>query len=486
MAHAFQFVNSATVSGIGTPAVLLDLDNGTPFGILDDSSVSPTSIRRTTAAGIRTDGEIEVSTAYDAREITLSLMIEEVSAESQSTSIQTLHRILDRREGAWLKWQSEGMVKPLFYRTRRASADVLDQILDATPLRRLKIELSADPFGYGLPETGTVTITNDPTTGTNKMLAALPTIKGDVTAPLNLSFPTPDGVHGIRVASLIDYDNGALTAPYYKSLASGTVIAAPPAGWTVVDAADATMVGGNRRRFTKSSGTLLCRPTTAVVQQWASLPPGDYRVMIRTGAAPAGTELLFFNRPPSTGSELIYSEAVGKAVITTANAGKDWFDLGVVAMPGGAPLTDVAFNNPGATGPALWNVAVHFTGATGTIDLDAIVLIPAGRPNTITRHGTATFPATYGTRTVTWDGQNYYRIANGISTHTAGVTSVVSASEVTGGDPIVGPGATNFLHFFETTADPASASRVSDDKALTTVVSWSYNPRYLYNRPDTT
>jgi hypothetical protein len=482
MAHYYQFVDAIS----GSPTVLLDLNNNSPFTMLRDSSVSPPTLRRTTSSGIRADGDLEVATAYDDRDIVLSLSLDRVAAETQATAIQTLARILDRREGAWLKWQSESMVKPLFFRTRRASFDTIDTILDATPYRALKLDLTADPFGYGLPETDSATITNDPTTGTNKMLAAMPTIKGDVPTPLRLSFPTPDGVHGIRVASLIDYDNGALTAPYYKSLASGTVIASPPAGWTVVDAADATMVGGNRRRFTKASGALLCRPTTAVVQQWASLPPGDYRVMIRTGAAPAGAELLFFNRPPSTGSELIYSEAVGKAVITTANSGKDWFDLGVVAMPGGAPLTDVAFGSAGASGPALWNVAVNFTGATGTIDLDAIVLIPAGRPNTITRHGTVTFPSTYGTRTVTWDGQTCSRYADGISTHTAGVTTTLAASDLTGGNPVVGPGATNFLHFFETTADPASASRVSDDKSLTTVVSWSYNPRYLYNRPDTT
>lgn len=483
MSHSYQFVDAIS----GSPTVLLDLDNEAPFGVLEGSSVSPPTMRRTTATSIRSDGDIEVASSYDSRTVRLSLsIVEGTGAEAQASAIQTLARILDRHDGAWLKWHSESMVKPLFFRTHRASFDTIDEVLDATPRRVLSIELSADPFGYGLPESGTVTITNDPTSGTNKMLAALPTIKGDVPAPLNLTFPIPDGVHKTHVASLIDYGNGALTAPYYKSLASGTVIASPPTGWTVVDAADATMVGGNRRRFTKSSGTALCRPTTAAVQQWASLPAGDYRVMIRTSAAPAGTELLFFNRPPSTGSELIYSEAVGKAVVTQTTTGKDWFDLGVVAMPGGAPLTDVAFGNPGATGPALWNVAVYSSVASMTIDLDAIVLVPAGRPNTITRHGSVTFPSTYGTRVVTWDGQNYFRIANGISTHTAGVTSVVAASEVTGGNPMVGPGATNFLHFFETTADPAAASRVSDDKSLTTVVSYSYNPRYAYSRPDTT
>ncbi len=482
MAHYYQFVDAISAS----PTVLLDLNNNSPFTMLRDSSVSPPTLNRTTATAIRSDGDLEVSTAYDDRQILLSLSIDRVAAETQATAIQTLARILDRREGAWLKWQSESMVKPLFFRTRRASFDTIDDILDATPLRALKLDLTADPFGYGLPETGSATITNNPTSGTNKMLLTLPTIKGDVPAPLNLTFLTPDGIHKTHVASLIDYGNGSLSAPYYKSLSADTINGSPAAGWTVTDTADATMVAGTRRRLTKASGVLLVRPTSAVVVQWASLPPGDYRVMVRTSAAPAGAELLFFNKPPSTGSTLIYSEAVGKATITATTTGKDWHDLGVVAMPGGAPLADVAFGLPGATGPALWNLAVNLTTATGTLDLDAIVLIPAGRPNTLTRHGSVAFPSTYGTRVVTWDGLNSFRVANGISTHTAGVYSVQAPSEVTGGDPMVGPNATNYLHFLTTTADPAAASRVSDDKATATALTWLYHPRYLYERPDTT
>lgn len=483
MAHARQFVDSIDEN----PEVLLDLDNGDPLRVLaEGTSISPPNLRRTTAQGIRSDGELQLAAAYDGRELPLALKMKRTAAENQSTVIQKLAHILSQPEGAWLRCLDEDMHAPLFFRTRQASFDVIDEILSADPLRQLKIAPSADPFGYGLPEFGFGTITNDPTSGTNKMLLQLPPIKGDVPTPLRLGFPIADGIHKTRVASLIDYDNTVLTAPYYKSLQGGTINGSPPAGWTVVDATDTSMVGGNRRRMTKSSGTALCRPTDAVVQEWADLPAGNYRVMIRVGAAPAGSEVLFFNRPPSVGSDLIRDEAVAKAVITTAAGGKDWLDLDVVAMPGGAPPTDVVFGNAGATGPALWNVAVWSSVASMTIDLDAIVLIPAGRPNTIARNGMVQFPSAYGSRTVTWDGHAGYRIANGISAYALSTTSVVAASDVSGGDPLVAPGATNYLHYFADTADLSSSSRLSDDKTWTTLVSWLYYPRYLYNRPEAT
>lgn len=481
MAHSYQFVDSISA----TPTVLLDLDNNNPFG-MDETSVSPPTLRRTTARGIRNDGDLEVASSYDSREIKIVLSMKVVAAETQATAIQTLARILDRAEGAWLKWQSEGMTVPMFYRTRRASFEVIDDVLDATPGRALRLTLDADPFGYGLPETGSFTITNDPTAGTNKMLYSFGTIKGDVPAPLQLAFPTPDGVHRTLVASRADYANSVLSAPFYQSLTAGTINSSPPAGWTVVDETDANMTSGNRRKLTKTSGTALVTPTAAVVQQWSSLPSGDYRVMVRVLGADAGTELLFFNRPPSTGSVLIREEAVGRTVVTATSAGRDWFDLGVVSMPGGAPLNDVVFGLAGATGPALWNVAAYASVAAVTLYLDCVVLIPAGRPGVITRQGTVTFPGTYINRAVTWDGLNYRRFAIGESSFTAGVSSVVAPSDLTGGNPLVAPSASNVLHFFTTTADPSSASRAADSKTATTAVTWTYYPRYLYTRPATT
>ena len=479
MGDVIQFVDSLS----GGAAVLLDLNNDSPFST-SLWSAPPPPLRQASSATL-IDGDIVSSSSHGDRTINLRIDLFTSTQDLNATSLQTLARILDR-DAAWLKYQPTGMTAPVFFRTKRASIATIEEVIAATAMRYVEISIPAGPYAEGLPETDTFTITNNPTSGTNKMMYAFGTIKGDVPAPLVMTFPTPDGEHKTLVASCADYGSAAISAPFYKSLSADTINASPAVGWTVADTADATMVAGTRRRLTKASGTLLVRPTSAVMLQWASLPPGDYRVMVRTSAAPAGAELLFFNRPPSTGSELIYSEAVGKATVAATTTGKDWHDLGVVAMPGGAPVTDIAYGLAGATGPALWNLAVNLTTATGTLDLDAIVLIPVGRPNTITKLGSVMFPANYTSRAVTWDGLTYRRFASGESTFTAGVASPCSSSEVTGGNPVVAPGASNVLHFFTTTANSAVASRVSDDKAATTAITVTYRPRYYYVRPATT
>jgi hypothetical protein len=662
VAHFYQFVDTIAAS----PTVRLDLDNQNPFWVGVGSSVSPPRLRRTVTQGLD-DGAVETGSAYEERIIRLELGVELVEAETQSDAIQTLARILDRREGAWLKWQSEGMTEPMFYRTRRASPEVIDDILDARPDRRLMIELAADPFGYGLPVSGSFTIDNDPTTGTNKMMASVPAIQGDVLTPLHLTFDTPDAAHRIQIASQSAFDGTTLTAPYYKSLSAATIattaasyydtftradsavsmgVASPgggtwtaqagtwgistnrgycvtgvagdwstavilfgqadviaevtfdtqaangsagivirsadantgiaflgsqaydiatsgltalvgPAftetfvtgdvmrvvakgsridvyrqaagtgsfshvmhvtttlyqantrhglvihgttaitarfdnfrlgtqltfGWTITATVDANAVAGTFRDMDSNSGhiqTLV--PTSATMQEWADLPPGDYRVMVRIRGANEGVELLFWNRPPKAGSVLMRDEAAATALVVHTSENRDWYDLGVVQMPGGAPTTDPAFGLDGTSMPALWNFGIYNQN-NNSMGADAIVLIPAGRPNTITCHSVTAFPDTYTSKTVVLDGVNNRRYAEGENVNLTGTTTRVAPSDMGGALPAVAPGANNQLFFFATAADPASKIRISDDKALDTLVTWKYFPRHVYDRP---
>ena len=159
----------------------------------------------------------------------------------------------------------------------------------------------------------------------------------------------------------------------------------------------------------------------------------------------------------------------------------EWHDLGVAAMPGGAPITDPAFALPGATGTALWNVGMYDFSFTN-VGIDAIVLVPAGRPNTVTRHLSVKFPDTYTSKAVTLDGVNNRAFAVG----TILSSSTVAAAEVVAGAfPIVVPNANNVLHFFASTGT-TGATRHTDSKTATTAITWKYYPRYLYDRPATT
>ena len=484
MAHQYQIVDSIATS----PAVLLDFDDRDVFTVMG-GSVSPPKLRRNAATSTG-DGSLNTESSYEDRVIKLQLNVWNKSAEIQSTAIQELARLLDRREGVWIRWLSEGKTLPVFFRTKRADLDVIDLVLSASPERDLDLEIPCEPFAYGLPETGSFTITNDPTTGTNKMLFSFGTIKGDAATPLHLTFPTATAAHRIYVASQAAFDGTTLTAPYYKSLTAATKNASPPASVTITDTADALFVSGTKRVLNGAVGTgldTLVIPTASQVQTWDNLPAGDYRVLVRglTGAvtAPTQTTIAFFNKAPLNGTTYTIDEA---ALTRTwpyqlSGAPQEWFDLGVAAMPGGAPITDAAFALPGATGTALWNVGVYDNNFPN-VHLDAIVLVPAGRPNTVTRQFIAAFPATYTSKAVTFDGITNRAFAVGtiLSSSTA-----VAAEDVAGSMPIVVPNANNMLHFFAHVGVP-DPSRLTDTKATTTLVTWKYHPRYIYDRPATT
>lgn len=198
MAHNWRIVERPAVS----PTVLMDLDDNNPLSVQTDGfSVAPPKLRRATMASLD-DGDIETKSAYMDRIVKLPLKMKDgVAAETQAATLQKLGRLLDRRDGAWLQWQSEGETQTSFFHLRRGDYDLQDIALTSTPIRKLMLELSAEPFVCGVPETQTVTITNDPTSGTNRMGCRLGAIKGDVMTPLQLQFATPDAAHRIVIAS---------------------------------------------------------------------------------------------------------------------------------------------------------------------------------------------------------------------------------------------------------------------------------------------
>ena len=484
MADLLQVVDAISAS----PTVLVNLADKTALSF-KNFTAHPPQLRRTTSSSGAGDGDLLMAASYGDREIEFDLNVLTASNDTNSTQLQLLARVLANGD-AWLKFQKDGSTNPVFFRTKRADITSIREFWTRAGTREIHLSIPCEPFAYGLPETGSFTITNDPTTGTNKMLASMPTIKGDVSTPLHLTFPTATAAHRIFVASQAAFDGTSLTAPYYKSLTAPTKNASPPASVTITDTADALFVSGTKRVLNGAVGTglnTLVIPTASQVQTWDNLPAGDYRVLVRglTGAvtAPTETTIAFFNKAPLNGTTYTIDEA---ALARTwpyqlSGAPQEWFDLGVAAMPGGAPITDAAFALPGATGTALWNVGVYDNNFPN-VHLDAIVLVPAGRPNTITRHFLAAFPATYTSKAVTFDGITNRAFAVGtiLSSSTA-----VAAEDVAGSMPIVVPNANNVLHFFAHVG-VANPSRLTDTKATTTLITWKYHPRYIYDRPATT
>ena len=215
MGDVIQFVDSLSAS----PTVLLDLNNDAPFSTALWSAPPP-PLRRATSSSL-TDGDIISSTSHGDRIIELKIDLFATTQDLSATSLQTLARIIDR-DAAWLKYQPVGMTAPVFFRTKRADIATIEEVIASTSVRNLDISIPAKPYAEGLPETDSFTITHHPTSGTNKMMYAFGTIKGDVPAPLTMTFPTPDGDHKTLVASCADYGSAAISAPVF------TVLQPPP------------------------------------------------------------------------------------------------------------------------------------------------------------------------------------------------------------------------------------------------------------------
>lgn len=492
----FQFVNAIS----STPTVLLDLDVA-PLSVQDSSVNTPPPVRYSSLDRALVDGSNITRDQWEDREIRLEILVDDVSAEAQATVLQTLARIV-ARGGCWLKWQPPGMVKPVFFYTKKPDLRVMEEILDATPDRSLRLEIPAEPFAFGLPETFEITFRNDPTTaggGQAAMLATLPTIKGDVPTPLGLSFATPEADHNAFWASQAVMAGTAQVAAYWKSFAGETVNASPGTGVTITDAADTTMVAGTRRRVARSSGSVTSiNPAAGLLRSWTDLPAGDYRAFVRVFGADENTRLQLFNRIPDDIVGVLEDPAADVQLDGSVQTPViDWIDMGVVSMPFAGPVADNTFGLAPAATPAPWALLLEVTGNM-SIDLDGILLVPAGRPGIIARQGFVGFSPFYDDKVATIDPLSDQWYALGESVYTPGLTSPVPVVSIGGSAPVVVPGAVaNQLLFMATTSTnavsrrndddtPVYFDRISDDKARTTVVTCTYKPRYMQIRPDAT
>jgi hypothetical protein len=374
------------------------------------------------------------------------------------------------------------MTKPMFFRTKRANFDVIDAVLDAKPDRALTVPLIAEPFGYGLPETGNAVITNSPISGTNQMAFKFGAIKGDVATPLRLSFTdSVDALHRIVFASLslMDGTTGPST-PYWKSATADATSADEAGEWDMTDAADANAIGANSRTMTRvadSGGNMTKTPHLAAFLTWA-VPPGNYRLFARVFGT-GWVRLLNGSGKTAAEARLI---SPGK---WTWNPVTDV----PIAMPGGRPPTDLRFGLIDALANAPYRIEVFFDPTDdedngGTIALDGYLLIPVSRPGALSRFGYVSFPAGYTAKTVVVDGINgdrRYALATKDS-----VQQFLPPSDVGGAAPMVVPGAENTL-FLMATVNPGAGTVATDSKSSTITVNYTYLPRYLSaDRPNLT
>lgn len=441
-----QFVENISA----TPTVLLDLNSGAPIYLARDGwSAPPPRLKRAVLESSARDGSTVPQTAYSDRELVITVGLDTASRDAAATAIQNLARMLDS-DGRWLMYKTA--TAPVFFRTKRAEIEALAEFNGrADGFREVTLRIPAEPFAYGLPVTGSTAIANDPTAATNPMSFVMPAIQGDVRT--SLSFKLSDS--GVIAASMLAVTANSTSAPpIFREVNTGAFLST---GWAGTTFSDSTAIGGATARFTRSSGAL----GTGIPLKTAAdtIPPGDYRIVIRARSSVAGARVGIARAPGSTAS-----------AATSLGTTWQWVDCGVWRLPTTlltpkTPALSPLFATTAAN--VLVNASIPAS-STGTVDVDRLAFVPAGLD--LAKSTTLGLVNQYG--------------SSGTDIYVDGVNEMVSTGygdnvSLFGGFPAALPNSTNTISLVRV------LGAVGDVKTLNTTVNYFYYPRYLYIRPAT-
>lgn len=454
------------VDGISeTPTVLFDLDG--PAYYLSELVTQPPPLDRRSLRSAVGDGSIDTGSFHEDRQVRITISSQvNMTAGAQLEDFQRLARLLNAPGGQWLKHQPKGAAQPTFYRLKQADISFDDKFMVDKPLRSITFTVPADPFGYGLPVSGTFSIGADPTSGGISYVWP-DEVQGDVPAPLQLSLPMPSEGWGTNTVitsstSMAECVGLPLASFLPNSDVSGIV-------------ADPTLPGGQSGKIIENNSFLAC-PV-------GDIAPGLYRVMARLR-----------NNNPATAVPIAvwpgeYNGFDDPAILTKVSLDGDddgdganddvvgWRDLGMAHFPshpapspgsmqwvpddyrdGPAPSITIGFD-PILDGVAdLYAIDVTFS---------AVVLLPVSlidAPTSSTYLGVKVARA-YDEGTLWIDGETRFAAASDGSAEQPVPFGL--------GWPQVVPGQSNMLHVL--TDLPANYGPVP--------VTFRYFPRYLYARP---
>lgn len=347
-----QIIDRMPTSDEDSVTVLFDFDKW--FKIREGTDVSPADMDYATSGSFLNDGE-DVNAAKSRNKVLhLELGALRENAEVQLEGIQTLSRLLKDPRGQWFRWQDDGTVDARFFRSVAPSAlKVNDLLLLEEPKRILTADVLAAPFAYGYPETGTGTLSNDPT-AVNGMRFEFPPIRGDVPTPLALQLESLDAFSRYCVgvnAGPESFDTETTWAE-----ANGLT----GAGWAGTTPADALATGGVTFLATKTSGTAVAK----VSMTTDDIPIGNYRVFARARSASANATLRLSKRT---------ALAVPMAVGSTYR----YYDLGVHGHGGVAPSDPPDFRTATSVGGS-FSIETALAGSAGAVRVDGVFLVPAG------------------------------------------------------------------------------------------------------------
>lgn len=444
MPRTLQFVDALSADA----EVLLDLD-ASPFRMSSWSPGLP-SKRTSWASSNMMDGAVATTDAWENRELKVVVTLAEEGEQSAAEAWQSLARVLTGPR--WLRYTPDDGA-PMFFRTFACSPDEFREWMLHPGVKQAEITIPADPFAYGLPESGSATVENDPTVA-NGMRFTVSGVKGDVPAPLRLDLDEGDDPARWMVSS-------STSQPIQFPIA---LVGPSVAGWTIDSTfTDSSAVGGKCIRLTRSVGTAADWIAVAFT---SDLLPGDWRVLVRVRTSTSATVRMVAD---------VFGEPMGAATVTVSGVGWRWIDLGVARAPRRSRRGHEL--EPATPGTAYIFLAIQAQAPSSaqTVDVDHVMLVPApgadgavgdlgiySRPTLIDEIGAPVVvsdPTISGQSSDAWSG-------------------IGRQWGIAGGFPKVVPGVATAV----TLAPIASAS--GNDIDASSTVDWSYHPRYLYLRGD--
>lgn len=361
MAALIQFVDSIS----DDPTIRLDLNDGLSW-FCQSFKAPPPRLRRSESENSMRDGGVVGSSSYSNRTLELDLtLIEEGDEEWAADEMQKLWRELDRPAN-FIRYWPEGLEKPVFFRTFRSDVSELEELWTVPIARNISLEVLAEPFALGLPETlGGYDIPNDPANPAGCHVDIDEEIMGDVPAPAVIQLDHESSTFakvymGVRNDSLspdVLFVQAESMSPFVDT--------SNPGGGP-----DAAMSGTGsnnfqRTSFATSSMQIRLSATTNVSR-------GTYRLL-------AG-----IRRSDSTSAITVQAEVavtggtVGPAVATPLSTNRQLVDLGLFSFR----LTNLrAAGYSSASTPASSPSTVFLKSSrasgTGTLDWDFLLYLPA-------------------------------------------------------------------------------------------------------------
>lgn len=470
MAALIQFVDSIS----DNPTVRLDVNDGVTW-FCQSFKAPPPRLRKSVASNAMRDGEYVSSSSYEGRvlEIELTLIKEDRMEEWAAIEMQKLWRELDRPNN-WIKYQSSYLEKPVFFRTSRSDVSDLEELWTEPIARSITLELAAEPAALGLPETlGPYTVTNDPAAASNGCFFDVTGVIGDLAAPVMVHDATRVAGHGI----LATRTRGPLAdLVWNKQFEAGTNIVLGTDTTNPGGGPDAAMSGTGVNNYVRTSFATNAAMVDRVQWQMFSEVNTANRRLATTGVYRV---IVILRRSDSTSNITVRRGPNGETATTAATTSRQMVDLGILSI-GQRAGSMVGYSGTATSYSANLPIQAQRVSGTGTLDWDAVVLVPADE------------------RQVQWTinsdiGTGFHTLLDGIR-ESVGVLSATTGPlsatpgfwplpqiSVSGGLPSLSPNVTNRFFFLQ-----AASKGGAMTKADTSAISLYYWPRYLFVRPVST